>query len=248
MSSYESFSPPKRSNKWLLWSLIFIFLITLTTFTILEVRSLSDEEPSVIRIIMNRINVPQEESHKFVLVNAKNVPQERDELVRAIVRQVEENPQAVELERKTRDTEEIPKQSPVALEHHKNNNSYYEEQTPVVVYSKTDPDPPLSYRQNAPPVPYGSHEEEPYYDGEDNGEYANDNDAFYRPQYDDDSREDFSPPQNYANADDESEGRSSQTRQYDNYYRQWHYATPSPPTSSLQKSNRKLQTMTEDPR
>lgn len=244
MNSYETFSQPKGSTRWLLWSLILIFLTTLTTFTILEIRSLNDEEPSVIRIILNNIKrqgktEPNLHSNKFVLVNLEDVEEEKEDLVKAIVTQVEQELPNSELERKTRGVGESAK-----------NNSYYEEQTPVVVYSKSDQEAPLSYRQAAP-VPYqqhgGSHDEQPYMDGEYNGDYANDDPAYYRPQYDDDSREDFPGPQDYANEGDSAEGRSAQNRQYDSYYRQWHYATPSPASATSKQSsqaNRKLQTMT----
>ncbi|XP_075152686.1 uncharacterized protein LOC142226513 [Haematobia irritans] len=244
MANYEAFSSSKGSTKCILWCLILIFLTTLTTFTILEVRSLSEEEPSVIRIILNSIKKSptnmENEFTKFDLVDMGNVQQDKDNLVKAIITEVKDS-SLQELERKVRDTVESNSSK-------EKNNTYYEEQTPVVVYSKTDQQTPLSYRQSAPvPFVQGSHEEEPYYDGEDNDgeDYVNDDNGYYRPQYDDDSREDFAGPQDYTNKDDSSEARSSQNRPNDNYYRQWYYATPSPSSVSVEssKGNRKLQNM-----
>lgn len=242
MNSYASFSANKGPTKWLLWLLVFIFLTTLTTFTILEVQSLNSEEPSVIRIILNNLKSTNEAEsltggvednnnrNRFVLVNVKDIHQTEDELVKEIVTKVETEENTTDLQRNVR-AADVQNVTEVNVK----KNSYYEEQTPVVIYSKTDEVAPLSYRQEAP-IPYqqGSHEEQPYYNGDNddvNGDYANDEETYYRPQYDDDSREDFEGPQSYNEQQDSPEGRSSQNRQYDAYYRQWHYATP-PPTSA----------------
>lgn len=250
----------KGAGRWILWSITLIFITALCTFTILEVKSLEDEEPSVIRIILNTITQRSAKTNgtylptnnQFVLVNVENLQENREELVKAIVTEIEEHPTG-ELERKVRDAVESTTTANVNIK----NNSYYEEQTPVVVYSKTDEVAPLSYRQSAiGPYQQGSHEEQPYYDDSVHGDYSNDDNGYYRPQYGEDSREDFPGPQDYANDPYRDEGRASQNRQYDSYYRQWHYATPSPVSSASgnnlkpaqsSEANRKLQSMTSAP-
>ncbi|XP_061387726.1 uncharacterized protein LOC133322779 [Musca vetustissima] len=255
MGNCKQFFTSKGAGQWFLWSITLIFITALCTFTILEVKSLEDEEPSVIRIILNTItqksaktngdNLPT--NNQFVLVNVESVQGNKAIVTQEEGEEVGEDNTTGELERKVRDTEG---NTPANV--NKTNNSYYEEQTPVLVYSKTDQEPPLSYRQSAPtPFEHGSHEEQPYYD-----DSVNDDHGYYRPQYDDDSREDFPGPQDYPTDAYSDQGRSSQNQPYDSYYRQWHYATPSPVSSASSSSvmatqssqgNRKLQTMTSAP-
>ncbi|XP_073822632.1 uncharacterized protein [Musca autumnalis] len=294
MTNYKEFFT-SRACHWLMWSITLIFITALCTFTILEVKSVEDETPSVIRIILNTITHKGPGAHgkhvptnnQFVLVNVEALEENKEEILKAIAAEVEEQTEVedhTEVEEHTEVAEqtevpqqtevpehtEVPEQPTEKLERkvrdvrdstatnvNNKNNSYYEEQTPVVVYSKTDQEAPLSYRQSAP-VPYeqGSHEEQPYYDDSVNGDYSNDDSGYYRPQYDDDSREDFPGPQDYQNDQYTDQARSSQSRPYDSYYRQWHYATPSPvaqaSSSSLMatqgsQGNRKLQSMTSAP-
>ncbi|KNC27115.1 hypothetical protein FF38_12653 [Lucilia cuprina] len=264
---YYNTNKTKNYTKYALVGVTIIFCLTITTFALIEVHNFYSDEPAIVRILMNSFKSSKvQESTDSVLVQLE----EKDQL---------ENKQQFNSDRQARATtnENTTNSNP------QKSNTYYEEQKPVVVYSKTDTNPSIAYRQMAEvPPKQDKDEEDPYsksladeeYDGSDDyfgqpeQRTPQESQTYYRQQPEQQSyyrhqqpaqpyyRQPPPPPQPYYrqqppppppqspyyqsppsspyyngrdnDQEDSEEARSSQYRDYPNYYRQYPYATPPP--------------------
>lgn len=226
---YEYYTPNSpKFTKYLLLGLFTIFFLIVTSFALVEVNNFYNDEPAVIKMFMESFKSSQEQESSPT--NESN----RNNVDPAKLYNSERQARAAETETTNSTT---PK-----------TKSYYEEQTPVVVYSKTDTNPSIALRQMAEVPPrQDNDEEDPYKNPPKDDDYmGSDDDYFGQPE----PSNQRAPEAYYRQLHQQQQQQQAASPYYrqlppQTYYRQQqqpqqspqpYYRPPSPPSPYYQSS------------